>query len=257
MQSELKEKVLNLLELAKKYDELHAQGLLKTDEADKFEVELGAFLKKHIPTDTILFRKFELENSVTFWKDAYPKKFLKPNDQAYYVRWVKILHEFAQELNLNNRAQGETIVKQGSYYTAKKIVQSVFGKAEKSIEIFDMYLDETVLGYFEELLVDKPKLVVSLIGSNNDFGKKLVKSTNDFNKEFNTKIKTKLVEIANITAHYRIVILDSDEIYEFSHSIKDLGKKETIVKKIDGAENANNLKTTFSNIWNSLKSRET
>lgn len=101
------------------------------------------------------------------------------------------------------------------FFDAYSFVSDVIRTAKKEIILIDNYVDDTVL-----TLLSKKKKDVSIKIFTKNISKQLKLDVKKFNEQYS---RLELKEFKD--SHDRFLVLDSNTIYHFGASLKDLGKK--------------------------------
>lgn len=122
----------------------------------------------------------------------------------------------------------------GQIFDAYTFVADLVRVAQKSIDLIDNYVDDSVL-----VLLQKRNMGVSACIFTQNIGKQLKQDIEKHNVQYPA------IEIKHFNeAHDRFLIIDNTEVYHIGASIKDLGKKWFAFTKIEGfaSEIVNKLK---------------
>ena len=112
----------------------------------------------------------------------------------------------------------------GQLYDAYTLIQSLFESANNEIIIIDNYTDRTII----DRLVVKKENVRVIIYTNQQTNKIRESDLIMFNKQYG------LLEIINTNkVHDRYIIIDKTKLYHLGHSIKDIGKKISMISESD------------------------
>ena len=112
----------------------------------------------------------------------------------------------------------------GEFYDSYTLIQKIFESANDEIIIIDNYTDRTVI---DRLIVKKENVRV-IIYTNQQTNKIRESDLIMFNKQYG------LLEIINTNkVHDRYIIIDKDKLYHLGHSIKDIGKKISMISESD------------------------
>lgn len=120
-----------------------------------------------------------------------------------------------QALESNNHIQKQGVFFDGQTFEAYIFIAEIIKSANKSIELIDNYVDETVL----TLLTKRHKSVKAIIYSKH-ISKTLKLDLEKHNSQYEP-IEIKLFD----KAHDRFLIIDDKKVYHIGASLKDLGKK--------------------------------
>ena len=157
------------------------------------------------------------ENRVIVSNDNYIE--LKNQVTSINNRLIKIEDKVLdKEFSLNK------IFYNGEFYDSYTLIQSIFESANNEIIIIDNYTDRTVI---DRLIVKKENVKV-IIYTNQQTNKIRESDLIMFNKQYG------LLEIINTNkVHDRYIIIDKDKLYHLGHSIKDIGKKISMISESD------------------------
>ena len=111
----------------------------------------------------------------------------------------------------------------GQLYDAYTLIQSIFESANNEIIIIDNYVDRTIL---DRLVVKKSNVQVIIYTSINT--RLLGRDINTFNSQYG-----RLDVRYTTNVHDRYIIIDQNKIYHLGHSIKDIGKKISMISESD------------------------
>ncbi len=155
------------------------------------------------------------------------------NIEYYQTETDKCIDEVFRRLDANARPQ-QGIFYDGQVFNAYCFASDLIRKAQKSIILFDNYVDDTVLS-----LLDKRNNGVSATIYTRQISKQLQLDID----RHNARYPTINVRVFN-KAHDRFLLIDK-EVYRIGASIKDLGKKRfgfTLMRDI-----------TAENLFDSIK----
>jgi phage regulator Rha-like protein len=111
----------------------------------------------------------------------------------------------------------------GQIFDAYRFVSDLFRTAKESIVIIDNYIDDTVLTHLA-----KRRENVSVTILTKTISKHLTLDVKKFNEQYPA------IEIKEFNnAHDRFIIIDSNTVYHFGASLKDLGKKWFAFSKME------------------------
>jgi hypothetical protein len=103
----------------------------------------------------------------------------------------------------------------GQIFDAYRFVSDLFRAAKESIVIIDNYIDDTVLTH---LAKRRENVTVTILTKT--ISKHLMLDVKKFNEQYPA------IEIKEFhNAHDRFIIIDTNTVYHFGASLKDLGKK--------------------------------
>ena len=157
------------------------------------------------------------ENRVIVSNDNYIE--LKNQVTSINNRLIKIEDKVLdKEFSLNK------IFYNGEFYDSYTLIQKIFESANHEIIIIDNYIDRTVI----DRLVVKKENVRVIIYTNQQTNKIRESDLIMFNKQYG------LLEIINTNkVHDRYIIIDKTKLYHLGHSIKDIGKKISMISESD------------------------
>lgn len=119
--------------------------------------------------------------------------------------------------------QQQGIFFDGQIFDAYQFISDLFRSAERSIIIIDNHIDDTVL---EHLSKRRKDVKVTLFTKN--VSSSLTLDVKKFNQQYPA------IEVRKFDrSHDRFMILDSEVVYHFGASLKDLGKKWFAFSKMD------------------------
>lgn len=154
-------------------------------------------------------------------------------------KWLKNLNTIKKSLNDSKFSKNEQIIffDPAKPFTAYQVLKELFGKAQKSIWIFDGYVEEGTL----DVLTSIQKTTEIRILTNNTYGK-FLKELPKFKKEFlNSKAKK------SSTVHDRFFIIDGN-CFLSGTSLHSLGgNKSSYLFMVD-----KNISTIFTNYFNGI-----
>ncbi|MDP2209153.1 MAG: ORF6N domain-containing protein [Bacteroidota bacterium] len=111
----------------------------------------------------------------------------------------------------------------GQVFDAYQFISGLIRSAQKSLVLIDNYVDETVLTLF---LKRKKAVKFSILTQN--ISKQLELDVKKHNSQY-PRIEVKEFNIS----HDRFMIIDSEDVYHFGASLKDLGKRWFAFSKMD------------------------
>jgi len=115
----------------------------------------------------------------------------------------------------NNQPKEKGIFFEGQIFDAYVFIADIIKNAEKSIQLIDNYIDESVL-----LILTKRKKNVKAIIYTKNSSKQLLLDLKKHNEQY-PEIEIKILN----ESHDRFLIIDQKELYHIGASLKDLGKK--------------------------------
>ena len=116
----------------------------------------------------------------------------------------------------------EGIFYDGEVFDAYLFIAKLIKSAQKSIVLFDNYVDETTLALFSKNQRAKVKIYTQIIS------KTLKLDVEKYNSQY-----LPLEVYSFKKSHDRFIILDENEVYHIGASLKDLGKKWFAFSKMD------------------------
>lgn len=133
-------------------------------------------------------------------------------------------HDQKIEILLNtNLPLNQGIFFDGQIFDAYSFVSKLIKSAIKSIDLFDNYIDETVL-----IQLANRKRGVKVVIYTKNINKQLQLDLEKFNTQYEP---IEVVEF--IKSHDRFLIIDETEVYHIGASLKDLGKKWFAFSKLN------------------------
>ncbi|MFZ2284895.1 MAG: RhuM family protein [Lutibacter sp.] len=133
-------------------------------------------------------------------------------------------HDHKIEFLLNtNLPPNQGIFYDGQIFDAHSFVSKLIKSAEKSIDLLDNYIDDTVLTQLA-----KRNIGVSVVIYTKNNTKQLQLDLERFNKQYEP------IEVVEFDkSHDRFLIIDQREVYHLGASLKDLGKKWFAFSKLN------------------------
>jgi hypothetical protein len=186
-------------------------GVLRSETAIKMSIQIiNAF---------VAMRKFIINNAQLFQRiDNVERKQLE-----HEIKIDKRFDEVFDALQSKEVDPKQGIFYDGQIFDAYKFVSDLIRKAEKSILLIDNYIDDTILDLFT-----KRKKNVEVIILTKKITKEMELDLEKFNAQYPA---VKLKEFKE--SHDRFMIIDSQDVYHFGASLKDLGKKWFAFSKFD------------------------
>ena len=186
-------------------------SVLKTEAAVQTSIHIiNAFVK---------MRQFLTTNANLFVRlDALEKRQI-----THEIKADEKFEQLFTALENKNTPPKQGIFFDGQIYDAYTFVADIIRSAQKSIDLIDNYIDDTVL----TLLSKKQSNVAVRI-----FTKTVTSQLKQDVEKFNTQYPTLKAEQFN-KAHDRFLIIDRQIVYHFGASLKDLGKKWFAFSKMD------------------------
>ena len=178
----------------------------------------------------VIFRKWANKVLKEYLLQGYvinEKRSLVTNEN--YVRLinkVESLDERVSNIENNYKPQefkNSQIFFDGQLYDAYTLIQSIFESANNEIIIIDNYVDRTIL---DRLVVKKSNVQVIIYTCINT--RLLGRDINTFNSQYG-----RLDVRYTTNVHDRYIIIDQNRIYHLGHSIKDIGKKISMISESD------------------------
>ena len=207
---------------------------------DCFKDELIQVLNNLVLFDTIdirnIFMASMLDYSSILKSMEYYKKFSVLQNLGNGL--FKINTSALKEIS-NSLKSSESIFKSGESYKGFREIQKIINSAKKNVKIIDNYINSDILDLLYDLQED---ILVKLITKSN------------VSKNFKTSISKYNLDRNNLEirisdeSHDRFILIDDNECYHSGHSFKDVGKKVSVLKKLN--DNKKMLQV-FNDIWNS------
>jgi hypothetical protein len=169
----------------------------------------------------------------------------------YFVEYLQLLRQELGTVDPWNSAgvrrvakkQGnQTLIPAGNEFAGQRLARLVFAEATKTLDILDPYVGPELLDRINDADVKVPLRVLT--------GTKSKPSTSYFAAFKKTYPNAELRVLEENKLHDRFIIVDGSNAYHVGHSIKDLGKKDTNVSRV---ENVDELKKLFGQRWAEAK----
>ncbi len=182
-------------------------AILKSSTAVKISVSImRAFVE---------MRKFLSNNAAVFQR--------LDNLEYKQLQTDKKIEKVLNALEYNEVKPKRGIFFDGQMFDAYKLLSDIVRSAEKSIILIDNYVDDTTLDLFT-----KRRINIEVIIYTKNISRTLKNDLEKFNNQYE-KISIKKL----VTSHDRFLIIDSNIVYHFGASLKDLGKKWFAFSKLD------------------------
>ncbi|MCJ7498339.1 MAG: hypothetical protein MUO78_09455 [candidate division Zixibacteria bacterium] len=190
-------------------------------------------------------------------KTLIEKKALSESPDKTYVRLTDYGHQIfkyfeeqqtdwnEQEVSkVDDANRDEILIRKGDFFSAYWITRKICLNADKSIVIQDNYIGPDLFKLRSEI----PTLIeIKVLTSEKPYKDKEAAELAYTNlKKQNPRIEMK----RSNDFHARYIFIDGQICYELGHSIKDLGTKEAIIKKLHICEE---LYSEFNKRWLSAK----
>lgn len=138
----------------------------------------------------------------------------------------------------NKSSLREVFIESGNPFRGVNTLLSIFENAKKEIVLVDGYVNKDTFSFFE---IKNEKVVVKLITDQKSKSGVLDLLISLFNNQFGG-----LTVEYRKDFHDRFLIIDQEEFYSTGASIKDIGKKHSMITKIEDPEIIKNIKTIIS-----------
>lgn len=231
-------KVIELLEEIHDAEELANRGLLKVFERDQLRSAVSREVESLLIPDSDLFREYDSKRNLTIWSGISPSGYTTDIGNLSVLKnyLERILDEVGGKVDVEQR-----IFEVGEYYTARAALRGLLASASQSIWIFDEYLDDSEVLNIIEPYVEKGIDVRLIKGSPKaSFRSDVIAMKRQYGH----------VELVDYVTqfHDRLVIVDSQGVYVFGGSLKDLGKKVSTMNKAVGKD-GEKLVEHYENWW--------
>ncbi len=142
-------------------------------------------------------------------------------------------------LRADHRNKDQFYFNAGDGYNPKKQVFGVMKKANSTLSIVDLYLDEEIFGYIESL---SPTLSIKMLtGTNKPIFKKLFKAL---------LLQRPLLEAKSFTGcHDRFIVVDDVEVWQIGASINGFGKAAFMFNRIHEQTEQSRFLSDLSDWW--------
>lgn len=157
------------------------------------------------------------------------------------VRHMRSKKEWSRQkiIRANFSKKNEVMISKGEYFKGYEVIRKILLTAEESLQIQDPYIGPDIFSILHELRLKKIKIMV---------GSKPYKERasaivayNRLKREVDTMEMRSSSEI-----HNRYIIIDNKTVYQVGGSIKQLGDKDDVIRKID---KASKILTDFESDW--------
>jgi len=135
---------------------------------------------------------------------------------------------------LQDSQRPHLFLKAGEVFAGNRAARGIFTSAKKSLDLVDAYIGPEV---FDMLEVTDPAVRIRIIGEQNSQPpKKVIPSAATkqafhlFNREYGNRVEFRTL---TNTLHDRFIIIDGTVALSVGHSIKDLGKKQSLINAVD------------------------
>lgn len=134
-------------------------------------------------------------------------------------------------------ATKELVVPAGNTFTGQRALKLILREATKSTDIIDPYIGSDLFDRLEDAEV---AVAVRILTSENS------KSSESYFRAFRQTYKSVELRVVKSKLHDRFIIIDGVKAYQFGHSLKDLGKKDTRFAKVS---DVNSVRLLFDQRW--------
>lgn len=141
----------------------------------------------------------------------------------------------------------EIIIEKGAAYRGLLVLRKIFNKANKSIIIQDRYLSADIFNFIDE--IDKRIDIRILVKAEGYNQKSMLKAV--YEKYKNNYNNVEIRELTQKQFHPRKWIIDDTKGYIPDFTLQDIGKSESIIKKI---KDLKKLKKSFCTLWSESES---
>lgn len=173
-----------------------------------------------------------------------------PESKTYKLKMEYMLEQFRNayekikaEIDLEGIESDQEYYPQNSQYSIQKKMSSILNTANKSIWIYDAYMDEKIITELENVKAKEIKLL-----TNDDKSKLFFQRLEAFQKEhLNLTIAAK----KSNQSHDRYYILDKNSAWNLGASFKDAGNKPTSLHEVKNENDISKLIADFDAWWGS------
>ena len=230
---------IDMEKLLSKLQALQAEGVFENPFTCKNEViAWGNKIASLMRMDSIPIQ-LRLQFAVNFDLLKIPQD--KNYYEAYFGQMQGSIDQAIETLKLviKDRAQNEIYFPKNSPFDIQSTMNGIFSKAEKSIWVCDNYVDEMILNELVSVKAINIKILTSK--PKNNFKARLLAIQQQFPDK---KIEVKTCD----DNHDRFYFIDENKVWTLGSSLKDAGKKPTVLSEINEA-NGKKIISDFDKWW--------
>ena len=191
------------------------------DLANQLKSELGARLDKAAQTASSSFQDGTAEIRKRFNHPNLPSlAAVSEHVGALKQKWFAEIELFCQKARDNQAPR--LFLKAGEVFGGNRAARAIFAGATRSLDIIDTYFGPKV---FDMLESTPPNVRIRLISDRADPATKSAYTL--FNQQYQNRVEFRLCPAKSI--HDRFIIVDERQALHLGHSIKDLGKSDTLI----------------------------
>ena len=221
------------------------EGILQQDEAREALVQADTAIRRLLPADSDLLRYYEVgfnKRRTLYWKVTHTKYVDRHDCENITHRLTavrSVLSKLAPEF-LGRDPRAQQYFPAGDTFEPLQALYRILKRATTHLDIIDQHLDVDVFDF-----VDAMDNVIGVRLLTGDRPKPL------FTKQLATFRASRREVAARSTAkvHDRFVILDNSEIWQLGTSINGLGKKASMINRVDDAEERDRIFADFNDWW--------
>lgn len=245
MTQDAEQQLVQLLERYEAAKDLLQKGLLRESEASSLRNELRTALKSVLNDDSELSREYDKASKRTYWRRVTNDGYLHSMDGGELSMLAWYVEQTLERAGAATPPQ-QLVINASQFYTARSALRSILKTAKTTIDIFDEYLDSQEVLDIVEPYVEAGVTV------------RLLKASPS--RAFQSDVAAMRQQYGNILelrdyvtgCHDRFIVVDGVTVYTVGGSLKDLGKKKTVITKILSSE-AGKLKNDFNEWWSSAR----
>ncbi len=151
------------------------------------------------------------------------------------------IEELKLKIEIEDGIPDQMYFPENSYLDVQKNLAKVIRQAQKSLWVFDAYMDEKIIEELSEVLASEIKLLT------NQTKGLFQQRAEAFKKQF----PNKLVEVnKSDKSHDRFYIIDQEQVWTLGASFNKAGQKATLLSKIKADSEKQKIIDDFNSWWN-------
>jgi hypothetical protein len=165
---------------------------------------------------------------------------LKPAFNIMKSQLEMAIEELRLKIEMEEGIPDQMYFSENSYLDVQKNVAKVISQAQKSLWIFDAYMDGKIIEELSEIVADEFKLLTNQV-------KGLFKQRIS---AFKQQFPNKTIEVKQSDkSHDRFYIIDQDQVWTLGTSLNKAGQKATLLSKIKVESERQKILKDFNTWW--------
>jgi len=244
---QLSKKVSELITELEQAFEKGKKGILKIEDAQELITSVRKELSELLTEGSDpyeLYNRYKLEN--TLWWNDKGHGYAEKSDLSNVENEIEQLRIILKVINPDlieedTTSANEYHFKKGDFSGPPATIFNIMKTAKKSIMIIDSYLDESIFDYIKSL--DK-SVSFKILTTGKELKPIIPKIAEQCLKEdWNITLK------GSEEFHDRYIIIDDEIVWHVGYSIKDLGRKESTISKINQKSELDKIFESIEHAW--------